>query len=88
VTAQCWYHLSNAQWPLLTFNRNSTASYLLSPPDTYSAHFQEISRYNVHLNTAEKAWAAWYTYMQNDVLATSLMSFTLHKIAYFGRSLP
>ena len=36
----------------------------------------------------EKAWAAWYAYMQNDVLATGIMSFTMHEVIYFGRALP
>jgi hypothetical protein len=40
----------------------------------------------VHLNFAEGAWAAWYAYMQNDVLATGLMPFAMHEIVYFGRS--
>lgn len=26
--------------------------------------------------------------MQNDVLATGIMSFAMHEIVYFGRSLP
>lgn len=33
-------------------------------------------------------WAAWYAYMQNDVLATGIMSFVMHEVVYFGRSLP
>ena len=33
-------------------------------------------------------WAAWYAYMQNDVLATGIMSFVMHELVYFGRSLP
>ncbi len=33
-------------------------------------------------------WAAWYAYMQNDVLATGVMSFVMHEAVYFGRSLP
>ena len=33
-------------------------------------------------------WAAWYAYMQNDVLATGIMSFLMHEFIYFGRSLP
>lgn len=37
---------------------------------------------------AEKLWAAWYAYMQNDVLATGIMSFVMHEVVYFGRSLP
>ncbi len=60
----------------------------MSSPDTYYGAFEEISKYNVHLNFAEKAWAAWYTYMQNDVLATGIMSFAMHEMVYFGRSLP
>ena len=61
---------------------------LSSPPNTYARHFDEISRYDVHLNFTEKAWTAWYAYMQNDVLATGIMSFVMHEIVYFGRSLP
>ena len=33
-------------------------------------------------------WVAWYAYMQDDVLATGIMSFVMHEIVYFGRSLP
>ena len=33
-------------------------------------------------------WAAWYAHMQNDVLATGIMSFVMHEVVYFGRSLP
>lgn len=33
-------------------------------------------------------WAAWYAFMQNDVLATGIMSFVMHELVYFGRSLP
>lgn len=50
--------------------------------------FHEISQYNVHLNVFERLWAAWYAYMQNDVLATGIMSFVMHETVYFGRSLP
>ena len=50
--------------------------------------FEEISRYNAHLNVFERSWAAWYAYMQNDTLATGIMSFVMHEIVYFGRSLP
>jgi methylsterol monooxygenase len=31
---------------------------------------------------------AWYLWMQNDTLATGILSFTMHEIVYFGRSLP
>ena len=56
--------------------------------DTYWASFEEISKYNVSLNYAEKLWAAWYLYMQNDVLATGILSHGVHEIFYFGRSIP
>jgi methylsterol monooxygenase len=31
---------------------------------------------------------SWYAYMQNDVIATGIMSFVMHEVVYFGRSLP
>lgn len=66
--------------------RNST---LLTPASaTYWGQYDEISKYNSHLNVAEKLWAAWYAWMQNDVLATGIMSFLMHEIVYFGRALP
>lgn len=66
--------------------RNST---LFSPsPGTYWSHFEEISKYHIRLNVAERLWAAWYAYMQNDVLATGVMSFVMHEVVYFGRALP
>lgn len=40
------------------------------------------------MNVAERMWAAWYAWMQNDVLATGIMSFMMHELVYFGRSLP
>lgn len=56
--------------------------------NTYWHEFSEISKYNVSLNYFEKLWAAWYAYMGNDVLATGIMSFVMHEVVYFGRSLP
>jgi methylsterol monooxygenase len=47
-----------------------------------------ISATNASLNYAERLWAAWYEYMDNDVLATGLMSMAMHELVYFGRSLP
>ena len=64
-------------------------SFLFSPPpETYWGQFDEISKYNVHLNYFERMWAAWYAYMQNDVVATGIMSFVMHELVYFGRALP
>jgi hypothetical protein len=55
---------------------------------TYWGQFEEIGKYNANLNVAERLWAAWYAWMQNDVLATGIMSFMMHELVYFGRSLP
>ncbi|KAJ7493670.1 C4-methyl sterol oxidase [Mycena latifolia] len=33
-------------------------------------------------------WVAWYVYFNNPVIATGLMTFLLHEIIYFGRSIP
>jgi len=71
----------------LIARRNST-TFFPSPETTYWATFDEISTYNVQLNILERLWAAWYAFMQNDVLATGIMSFMMHEIVYFGRSLP
>lgn len=59
-----------------------------TPPDSYWGQFDEISKYNVHLNVFERLWAAWYAFMQNDVLATGILSFVMHELVYFGRSIP
>ncbi|CAD6887995.1 unnamed protein product [Tilletia controversa] len=40
------------------------------------------------LNVLERAWASWYIYFGNPVIATGLMSFLLHEIVYFGRAIP
>src|ERR1700712_4108516 len=69
----------------LISHRNSTIAF--SVPE-YWAQFDQISASHVSLNYFEKLWAAWYAYMQNDVLATGIMSFAMHEIVYFGRSLP
>ena len=70
------------------YNRNSTSTLFSSPVDTYWGQFDEISKYNLHLNVWERLWSAWYAYLQNDVLATGIMSFAMHEIVYFGRSIP
>ncbi|TPX10542.1 uncharacterized protein E0L32_008592 [Thyridium curvatum] len=50
--------------------------------------FEDVSKYNVQLSLLERVWASWYLWMQNDTLATGLISFAMHEIVYFGRSLP
>jgi methylsterol monooxygenase len=67
--------------------RNSTFSIAQSVPE-YWAQFDQISNTYTSLNYFEKLWAAWYAYMDNDTLATGLLSFTMHEVVYFGRSLP
>lgn len=70
------------------FHRNSTISGLNSSSVTLTDVFEEVSKYNVQLNIAERLWASWYLWMQNDVLATGIMSFIMHEVVYFGRSAP
>lgn len=55
---------------------------------SYSTVFEEVSKYNIHLNIVERLWASWYLWMQNDTIATGIMSFVMHEVVYFGRSLP
>lgn len=40
------------------------------------------------LSGIEKLWSAWYLYFRNDILATGLLFFSVHEIAYFGRCVP
>lgn len=61
---------------------------VLPDPSAYWAAYEQISELNVHLNIFERLWAAWYQYMDNDTLATGIMSFVMHELVYFGRSLP
>ena len=67
---------------------NSTSSLAPFAQDTYSGTFEQIDKYYVSLNYFEKLWLSWYTFMQNDTLATGLMSLAMHELVYFGRSLP
>lgn len=67
--------------------RNSTA-FAFPPPETYWATFDQVTRQYVQLNVFERLWLSWYAFMQNDVLATGIMSFVMHEVVYFGRSLP
>lgn len=72
--------------PANAYVRNSTSIYPL--PDTYWGTYNEIANQYVQLNIFERLWTAWYAFMQNDVLATGIMSFVMHEVVYFGRSLP
>lgn len=54
---------------------------------TYWGHMDQVSHQYSNLNYVERLWLAWYAYMQNDVLATGIMSFALHELLYFGRSI-
>ncbi|KAM7206874.1 methylsterol monooxygenase [Naviculisporaceae sp. PSN 640] len=67
---------------------NSTIPGLNVTTATYTTVFEELSKTAVHLNFFEKLWTSWYLWMQNDTLATGLMSFIMHEVVYFGRSLP
>jgi methylsterol monooxygenase len=80
---------------LLTVRSSSNATYtsfadamLPHTQNTYWHEFNELSKHNIQLNYFERLWAAWYAFMGNDVLATGIMSFVMHEVVYFGRSLP
>ncbi|KAH7197769.1 fatty acid hydroxylase superfamily-domain-containing protein [Fusarium flagelliforme] len=67
---------------------NATTFASFNQTKDYFVVLEEVSKYNVQLNFAEKLWAAWYLWMQNDTLATGIMSFALHEFVYFGRCIP
>ncbi|RDA82969.1 hypothetical protein CP532_0860 [Ophiocordyceps camponoti-leonardi (nom. inval.)] len=54
----------------------------------YLTVFDHVSKTHVNLNFAERLWAAWYLFMQNDTLATGIMSLAMHELVYFGRCIP
>ncbi|ODQ62256.1 hypothetical protein WICANDRAFT_25521 [Wickerhamomyces anomalus NRRL Y-366-8] len=66
----------------------ANATNILPTSQSYSDALSLISSTNPQLNIVEQYWAAWYHYMQNDVLATGLLFFLLHEFMYFGRCLP
>lgn len=66
---------------------NSTLAELVQS-NTYTETLHNVMKYQPQLNVMEQYWAAWYSYMDNDVLATGLMFFLLHEITYFARCLP
>ncbi|KAM0342828.1 hypothetical protein ACHAPU_009192 [Fusarium lateritium] len=67
---------------------NATTFAAFNQTKDYFVVLEEVSKYNVQLNIFEKLWAAWYLWMQNDTLATGIMSFVLHEAVYFGRCIP
>ncbi|KAG8666985.1 C-4 sterol methyl oxidase [Fusarium poae] len=67
---------------------NATSFASFNQTKDYFVVLEEVSKYNVQLNMVEKLWAAWYLWMQNDTLATGIMSFVLHEFVYFGRCIP
>ncbi|KAJ2895453.1 hypothetical protein MKZ38_006565 [Zalerion maritima] len=71
------------------FNTTSIGGFgQLNTQDSYIGVYEELSKYNVQLNVFERLWAAWYLWMQNDILATGIMSFVMHEVVYFGRCIP
>ncbi|KAF6826690.1 c-4 methylsterol oxidase [Colletotrichum plurivorum] len=73
-----------ASWNSIVVFPNQTAS----ANQTYLGVLDDVSKYNVQLNILERLWASWYLWMQNDILATGIMTFVMHETVYFGRSLP
>lgn len=73
---------------LSSLNSTIASSINSTTPVDYFSVFEEVSKINVHLNVLERLWASWYLYMQNDTLATGIMSFMMHEIVYFGRCIP
>ncbi len=67
---------------------NSTVGSLLNPATTHLAADLYKNTDLASLNVFEKAWADWYLYWGNPVLATGIMSFVLHELVYFGRAIP
>ncbi|TIA74669.1 hypothetical protein E3P91_00828 [Wallemia ichthyophaga] len=54
----------------------------LQGEDLYTGY--DLSQHNL----LERAWASWYIWWGNPVIATGVMSFLMHEVIYFGRSIP
>jgi methylsterol monooxygenase len=60
----------------------------VSPGSSYFDTLNNVVDFAPQLSVLEQAWAAYYVYMANDVLATGLFMLVFHELVYFGRSLP
>ena len=60
----------------------------LGDATTFSDVMANVADLNPFLSYFELLWASYYAYMQNDTLATGLMSFVFHEVVYFGRCIP
>ena len=40
------------------------------------------------LNFAERYWAEWFKYFESEFVATTIISFLMHEVVYFGRCVP
>jgi len=61
---------------------NFTAPLLQSSAQLYAdTDFSQLSR-------IESLWASWYLWFGDPFVATGLLSFAVHEIVYFGRSVP
>ncbi|KAL0571084.1 C-4 sterol methyl oxidase [Marasmius crinis-equi] len=57
-----------------------------SPSNAYDQLYAGIDYSS--LNWYEQQWVAWYTWIGDPVIATGLLSFIMHEVVYFGRSIP
>ncbi|KAF9267193.1 C4-methyl sterol oxidase [Marasmius fiardii PR-910] len=55
-------------------------------PDVYEQLYGGVDYSS--LNWYEQKWVAWYVWIGNPVIATGLISFLMHEVVYFGRSIP
>ena len=70
----------------LAHSFNQTLESLTGHPTPASVLYQDLDTSS--LSYFEKLWVQWYQYWGNPVIATGVMSFLLHEIVYFGRSIP
>jgi len=80
-----------AQASLTSFMHNAT-TYV---GEIIGTHASQISGQELYagvnvaqLNTFERLWMSYYQSFDNPVVATGIMSFLIHELVYFGRSLP
>ncbi|OLL24584.1 Methylsterol monooxygenase [Neolecta irregularis DAH-3] len=73
--------------PLRLITRASFSNYTVRA-DGFLSTLNQVKHTAPLLSSLEALWMAYYKWMDNDVLATGILSFVIHQLLYFGRALP
>lgn len=83
-----------AEWRLTSLKSSKLTSStsvlngIVAPGASIRGAFDNVKAISPDLTHIETAWAAYFVWMQNDVLALGVLLFVAHELIYFGRGLP